>query len=128
MTKIKGLGLIAVFTVVTLLAISGRLPEFDHDPPGRALRKVILTVKMEKQHVDITYSINLKREGPYEVKDKHDWRQVLWVHTGTTITLTATQWVDKSLTCFIQVIDAIGFSDSQHTGTKGGVRCLARVS
>lgn len=128
MTKVKVSFALIVLAVAGLFFVTGKLPEFDHSPGRKNLRKVVMTVAMEKQRVEIMHIIGAGWQGPDTVKDKHDWRRVFWVETGVIVQLTATQFVDKSLTCFIQVGDIAKWADTDTRSTAGNVHCRTVVS
>lgn len=128
MTKVKVSFALIVLAAAGLLFVTGKLPEFDYSPGGKNLRKVVMTVQMEKQHVEVMYSIGAGFSKPETVKGKHQWRKTVYVETGVIIYVTSTQYVNKSLTCFIQIADRPEWAATDTRGTAGGVVCRTVVS
>lgn len=125
MTKIKG-GIVALVLLVAA-GLFLDIPVFDTSPSKGDIKKVTLTILMERQPVRIMYSLDEDEKGPFEPEYLRSWHRNVWVEPGTTIVLTAAHGSFLPLTCTIHVVGREGFADAQSIENPGLVRCVAVV-
>jgi ribosomal protein S19 len=124
-TKVKGGVALLVLGALALAYLE--FPIFDNSPSKGNVKKVVLTVQMERQPVRIVYSLGNDNKGPFEPEGVRTWHRNVWVEPGTVITLVAVHGGFETLTCLIQIVGQESFADAQTIYQPGMVRCAVVV-